>query len=67
MHEEFGVVYCDVSIDNVMYSTFGDVWKLMGFDVSLPLERSLGNLFQAGFLMLNFMLMSRSFIEDEKP
>jgi hypothetical protein len=41
MHEEFGVVHCDVSIDNVMYSSFGDVWKLMGFDMSLPLEQSL--------------------------
>lgn len=40
LHEEFGVVHCDISPSNVMYSSLDDCWKLIDFGESLILQDS---------------------------
>jgi hypothetical protein len=41
LHEDFMVAHSDISYNNIMYSSDGDMWKLIDFNLAMPLEESL--------------------------
>ena len=44
LHSRLGIVHCDLSLTNIMYSSIDDVWKLIDFDFSESLENCNSNL-----------------------
>lgn len=40
LHEQFGFVHGDISPSNVMFSPTYKLWKLINFDLSMPIEES---------------------------
>jgi RIO-like serine/threonine protein kinase len=38
LHEEFMVVHSDISYNNIMYSSDGDMWESIDFNLAMPLE-----------------------------
>ena len=48
LHEKVGYVHSDVSPSNIMFSERLNIWKLMDFDLSLPIEESLKSCRRSG-------------------
>jgi hypothetical protein len=48
LHEKAGYVHSDVSPSNIMFSERLNIWKLMDFDLSLPVEESWNTSRRAG-------------------
>lgn len=48
LHESFGIVHSDISVNNIMYSTLSGTWKLIDFGQSLEIEESLKQPRKAG-------------------